>query len=148
MPPHGVGPQPRQGIHHLCQQLLGSVIYNRPMTMQTNKSRDRAALLLLTQDHISASIVHEEHGLVVGLLLPALQHLVQVVNGPGPLHQLCPCLLKPTLHKRLFCQTTLGCLGGIHVQISAAVQCIALRVQSLQPGCIAVLRLHEPRSGV
>ncbi len=58
-----------------------------------------AALLLLTQDHISAGIVHEQHGLVVGLLLPALQHLVQVVNSPGPFYQLCPCLLKPTLHK-------------------------------------------------
>ncbi len=87
-----------------------------------------ATLLVLTQDHISAGIVHEEHGLVVGLLLPPLQHLVQIVNGPGPFHQLCPCLLKPTLHKKLFCQTVPGCLEGIHEQFSAAVQCIALEI--------------------
>jgi len=97
--------------------------------LQTSGWTDRqGSMLLLTQDHISASIVHEEHGLVVGLLLPPLQHLVQVVNGPGPFHQLCPCLLKPTLYK--FCSVRQNPDDSCLVQLNTAMLCIALKVQS------------------
>ena len=58
-----------------------------------------AAGAALTQDNVSASIINKQHGLVVRLLFPALQNLIQIVNGPGPLHQVDPGLLKTALQK-------------------------------------------------
>lgn len=55
--------------------------------------------MLCTEDNISAGVVNKEHGLVVGLLPPALQNVIQVVNGPGPFHQVDPGLLKAPLHR-------------------------------------------------
>ncbi len=36
----------------------------------------------------------------MGRLLPSCKHFIQVVNTPGPVHQIRSCLLKATLHKQ------------------------------------------------
>lgn len=50
-----------------------------------------------TEDNVGACIVHKQQRLAVALALPALQHLVQVIHRPWPVHQAGSGCLKRRL---------------------------------------------------